>query len=81
MNYIDVKGYIIAIDEDEKALEMTEMLRQHYPKLKLLVRASGRQMAIQLKKLGVEKIMGIFFYSKNKSFPLIILKDQTHQYY
>jgi monovalent cation:H+ antiporter-2, CPA2 family len=48
--------FIIAIDEDEKALEMTEMLRQHYPKLKLLVRASGRQMAIQLKKLGVENI-------------------------
>tara|TARA_B110000483_G_scaffold237225_1_gene311638 strand:+ start:1 stop:1137 length:1137 start_codon:yes stop_codon:yes gene_type:complete len=48
--------FIIAIDEDKKALEMTEMLKQHYPNLKLLVRASGIKMAVQLKKLGVEHI-------------------------
>ncbi len=44
---------VVAIDEADKTLEIVRLAQQHFPDLKLVVRATDRRHAYQLIKLGV----------------------------
>ncbi|MCO7197894.1 monovalent cation:proton antiporter-2 (CPA2) family protein [Pseudoalteromonas sp. OANN1] len=44
---------VVAIDEPDKTLEIVRLAQQHFPNLKLVVRATDRRHAYQLIKLGV----------------------------
>ena len=50
------KLIIIAIDDEEKGVLIIETVRKHFPNLKILARASGRDHAYRLIGLGVEHI-------------------------
>ena len=50
------KLIIIAIDDEEKGLLIVETVRKHFPNLKILARAAGRDHAYRLIGLGVEHI-------------------------
>ncbi len=51
---------VIAIDDPEAALDTVKFMQQHYPKVKLVVRAKGRVQAYDLINLGVETIRETF---------------------
>jgi monovalent cation:proton antiporter-2 (CPA2) family protein len=50
------KLLIIAIDDEEKSMEMVEMAQKHFPNLQILARAAGRDHAYRLLKTGVKHI-------------------------
>ncbi len=50
------KLLIIAIDDEEKSLEMVEMAHKHFPNLQILARAAGRDHAYRLLNHGVKHI-------------------------
>ncbi|MEA3145441.1 MAG: glutathione-regulated potassium-efflux system ancillary protein KefC, partial [Verrucomicrobiota bacterium] len=50
------KLLIIAIDDEEKSMEMVEMAQKHFPNLQILARAAGRDHAYRLLKNGVKHI-------------------------
>ncbi|HEY9626275.1 MAG TPA: glutathione-regulated potassium-efflux system protein KefC [Coleofasciculaceae cyanobacterium] len=47
---------VIAIDEREKVLEVVELVRKHFPHLKILARATDRRHAYELIRQGVDVI-------------------------
>jgi CPA2 family monovalent cation:H+ antiporter-2 len=47
---------ISAIDDPDKNLELVEMLKKHFPHVKLKIRAKSRVDAYQLLRLGVESV-------------------------
>lgn len=47
---------VIAIDDEEKALQIIDTARQHHPHLKILARATGRLHAYEMVKRGVDHI-------------------------
>ncbi|USD30773.1 cation:proton antiporter [Pseudoalteromonas sp. SCSIO 43201] len=49
----DAQMLVVAIDEPDKTLEIVRLAQQHFPHLKLVVRATDRRHAYQLIKLGV----------------------------
>jgi monovalent cation:proton antiporter-2 (CPA2) family protein len=48
---------IIAVEEPEKALEIAETARRHFPQLKLVARARGRAEYYQLRHAGVDTVV------------------------
>ncbi len=50
------KLMIIAVDDEEKSILIVETVQKHFPNLKILARASGRDHAYRLLSLGVEHI-------------------------
>jgi monovalent cation:proton antiporter-2 (CPA2) family protein len=50
------KLMVIAIDDQEKSLEIVEMVHKHFPNLQILARAAGRDHAYRLLGHGVEHI-------------------------
>lgn len=50
------KLLIVAVDDPEKVLSIARTARTHFPKLKLLVRASGRSQAYELLDAGFEHV-------------------------
>ena len=50
------KLIIIAIDDEEKSLLIVETVKKHFPNLKILARAVGRDHAYRLLGVGVEDI-------------------------
>ncbi len=48
--------FVIAIDEREKALETVDLVRKHFPQLKILARAIDRNHAYELIRRGVEVV-------------------------
>jgi monovalent cation:proton antiporter-2 (CPA2) family protein len=50
------KLLIIAIDDEDKSRLMIEAARKHFPKLQILVRATGRDHATDLINMGVAKV-------------------------
>ena len=49
-------GMVIAMDDPDKVLELTDYMLKHYPDLVLFVRARGRTTAYQLHHMGVKNI-------------------------
>ncbi len=50
------KLMIIAIDDEEKSLVIVDIVQKHFPNLKILARAKGRDHAYRLLRHGVEHI-------------------------
>lgn len=50
------KLFVIAIDDHEKALQMAEEVRKHFPHLQILARATGRRQAFDLLDRGVDHV-------------------------
>jgi monovalent cation:proton antiporter-2 (CPA2) family protein len=48
------KVFVLAIDDIDASVRTAEMVRTHFPKLKILARARNRQHAYKLMDLGVE---------------------------
>ena len=48
--------FLIAIDDEEKALALVELVQKHFPQLRILARATSRQHAYELLRLGVEDV-------------------------
>jgi voltage-gated potassium channel Kch len=47
------KLFVIAIDNEEKAIELTDIVQKHFPHLKIFARAAGRIHAYEFQKRGV----------------------------
>jgi glutathione-regulated potassium-efflux system ancillary protein KefC len=50
------KVFVVAIDDMEQSLKVVDVARQHFPELKLVVRARNAQHWYELHKRGVENI-------------------------
>jgi monovalent cation:proton antiporter-2 (CPA2) family protein len=50
------KLLIVAVDDHEKAKEIVQVARKHFPQLSLLARARGRSEAYDLLEMGVERV-------------------------
>lgn len=48
------KLFVLAIDDQEQAVTIVEMVRKHFPRLRILARARNRQHYYQLKEAGAE---------------------------
>jgi glutathione-regulated potassium-efflux system ancillary protein KefC/glutathione-regulated potassium-efflux system protein KefB len=55
--------FILAIDDVEASVRTAEVLRKHYPRLKIFARARNRQHALKLMELGVHYIIRETFLS------------------
>ncbi len=52
----DAQLLVLALDDREKALQMVDTARKHFPHLKVLARAQGRGNAYELYDAGVEHV-------------------------
>ncbi len=50
------KLFVLATDDDAKSLEIVETVQKHFPHLRIFARASSRQHAYQLLRLGVDDV-------------------------
>ena len=48
--------FVLAIDDEAKALQIVKMVQRHFPKLHILARATSRQHAYELLRLGVSHV-------------------------
>jgi Kef-type K+ transport systems, membrane components len=48
--------FVIAIDQEEQALKIVDLIREHFPQLRILARATSRQHAYELLRRGVQHI-------------------------
>ncbi len=48
--------FILAIDNEAKALEIIETVQREFPRLKILARATSRQHAYEILRLGVDHV-------------------------
>lgn len=48
--------FIVAIDDEVKALEIVRMVQRHFPRLKIMARATSRQHAYELLRLGITNV-------------------------
>ena len=50
------KLFVIAIDQEEQALRIVDLVHEHFPKLRILARATSRQHAYELLRRGVQDV-------------------------
>jgi glutathione-regulated potassium-efflux system protein KefB len=50
------KLFVLAIDDEAKALEIIQTVQREFPKLKILARATSRQHAYEIIRLGVNQV-------------------------
>lgn len=50
------KLFVLAIDDEAKALQIIQTIRQEFPGLKILARATSRQHAYEILRLGVDQV-------------------------
>src|SRR3954469_19121009 len=50
------KLFVLAIDDEAKALEIIKTIQQEFPRLKILARATSRQHAYEILRLGVDHV-------------------------
>jgi voltage-gated potassium channel Kch len=55
--------FILAIDDAEVSVRTAEIVRKHFPKLKIFARARNRQHALRLMELGVQYIVRETYFS------------------
>ncbi|MFL6595054.1 MAG: monovalent cation:proton antiporter-2 (CPA2) family protein [Chthoniobacterales bacterium] len=48
--------FVIAIDNEDKALELVDLVQQNFPQLRILARATSRQHAYELLRKGVNDV-------------------------
>lgn len=57
------KIFVLAIDDVDSSLRTAEMVRRHYPHLKIYARARNRQHVYKLREIGVHVVVREQFYS------------------
>ncbi|OGI45371.1 MAG: glutathione-regulated potassium-efflux system protein KefB [Candidatus Muproteobacteria bacterium RBG_16_65_34] len=57
------EAFVLAIDDVEASVKTAQMVKKHYPHLKIYARARNRQHAYRLMDVGVERIMRETFLS------------------
>jgi voltage-gated potassium channel Kch len=50
------KLFVLAIDDEAKALQIIEIVQREFPRLKILARATSRQHAYEIIRLGVDQV-------------------------
>ena len=50
------KLFVLAIDDEAKALQIIETIQREFPRLKILARATSRQHAYEILRLGVNQV-------------------------
>jgi monovalent cation:proton antiporter-2 (CPA2) family protein len=50
------KLFILAIDDEAKALDIIKTVQQEFPRLKILARATSRQHAYEILRLGIDQV-------------------------
>jgi glutathione-regulated potassium-efflux system protein KefB len=50
------KLFVLAIDDEAKALQIIRTIHQEFPRLKILARATSRQHAYEILRLGVDQV-------------------------
>ena len=50
------KLFVLAIDDEAKALQIIETIQREFPRLKILARATSRQHAYEILRLGVKQV-------------------------
>lgn len=50
------KLFVLAIEDEAKALQIIKMVQRHFPRLQILARATSRQHAYELLRLGVTQV-------------------------
>ncbi|HVF69996.1 MAG TPA: monovalent cation:proton antiporter-2 (CPA2) family protein [Chthoniobacterales bacterium] len=50
------KLFVLAIDDETKALQIIETIRHEFPHLKIMARATSRQHAYEILRLGVDQV-------------------------
>lgn len=55
--------FVLAIDDIETSVRTAELVRKHFPHLKILARARNRQHALSLMELGINYIVRETYYS------------------
>ena len=53
----DAEVFVLAIDDVDASLRTAEIVRQHFPNLKVFARARNRQHAFQLMDLGIKHVI------------------------
>ena len=48
--------FVLAIDHEEQALQIVDLVHEHFPQLRILARATSRQHAYQLLRRGVQDV-------------------------
>src|SRR5437588_6558881 len=59
--------FVIAIDQEEQALKIADLIREHFPQLRILARATSRQHAYELLRRGVPDVYRETFESGSSS--------------
>lgn len=59
----EAKLIVVAVDEHEKAVEIVENVRKHFPHLKIYARAEGRRQFHELEMAGADCIVRETFHS------------------
>jgi len=58
---------VLAIDDPESSVRLAEVVRQHFPKLKIVARARNISHWVELRKRGVEAVERETFESALRS--------------
>lgn len=76
----EADALIIAIDDREKALEIVETARRHFPKLRILARAIDRVHAYRLINAGVEDVFREVFASSVDMGEKLLVRLGVHPF-
>ena len=68
------KLFILAIDDEAKALQIIQTIHQEFPRLKILARATSRQHAYEILRLGVNQV-----YRETLGSALDLSVDALHE--
>jgi glutathione-regulated potassium-efflux system ancillary protein KefC/glutathione-regulated potassium-efflux system protein KefB len=57
------KVFVIAVDDVDASLRIAELVRRHFPRLKIFARARNRQHVYQLREIGAHVVVREVFHS------------------
>lgn len=57
------KIFVIAVDDVDASVRIAELVRRHYPRLKIFARARNRDHVYRLREIGVHVVVREVFYS------------------
>lgn len=57
------KAFVIAVDDVDASVQIAELVRRHYPKLKIFARARNRDHVYRLREVGVHVVVREVFHS------------------
>ena len=52
----DAELLVVAIDDHERCLQIVEVVRRHYPQLRIIARARGRRQAAEMLRAGADHV-------------------------